>query len=345
MNAQANLPAERKPQIVAGAPVAALVPQTLEEAFRLAGALAASGLAPASMSRPEQIMVAIMAGAELGLAPFQSVQSFAVINGRPTLWGDSLMAVVRARGVKVKEWIDGDGDGLTAHCLVTRPDTGEEIAREFTVAEAKHAKLWGKVGANGKPTPWVTHPRRMLQMRARAFALRDGCADMLRGVQVREEVEDYQHVRDVTPKGAGLRERLAGPSGEGFTAAQAETDEPVDFVEHAAEVKAVVEEIEAEQAEAAREPDQEEAPDEQTDLASDFPGDRQASEFDAVAWAADINRSSDAFETVAELNAFTDAPENKEKFAALEKASPGIARSLAAAINGRRKALEDRERG
>ena len=69
MTAQSNLPAERKPQLVAGAPVAALVPQTLEEAFRLSGALAASGMAPRGMDKPEQIMVAIMAGAELGLAP------------------------------------------------------------------------------------------------------------------------------------------------------------------------------------------------------------------------------------------------------------------------------------
>jgi hypothetical protein len=78
-----NLPAERKPQLIAGAPVAALVPQTLEEAFRLATALAASGMAPRGIDKPEQIMVAIMAGAELGLAPFQALQSFAVVNGRP----------------------------------------------------------------------------------------------------------------------------------------------------------------------------------------------------------------------------------------------------------------------
>jgi hypothetical protein len=188
-----NLPAERKPQLVAGAPVAALVPQTLEEAFRLATALSASGMAPRGIDKPEQIMVAIMAGAELGLAPFQALQSFAVVNGRPTLWGDGLMAVVRARGVRVKEWLDGEGDAMIAHCIATRPDTGEEIARAFTVADAKKASLWGKQG------PWQQYPKRMLQMRARALALRDGCADMLRGIQIREEVEDYQTIREVRP--------------------------------------------------------------------------------------------------------------------------------------------------
>lgn len=241
MTGQTQLPAQRreapKTQIVAGAPVAALVPQTLEEAFRLSGALAASGMAPRGIDKPEQIMVAILAGAELGLAPFQSLQSFAVVNGRPTLWGDGLLAVVRGRGVKVKEWLDGEGDQMVAHCVATRPDTGEEIEREFSVADAKKAALWAKQG------PWQQYPKRMLQMRARALALRDGCADMLRGIQVREEVEDYQHVRDVTPRASGLRERLTGPSGEGFTSANAAPEEPVEFVGQAEAVEAVVEEI------------------------------------------------------------------------------------------------------
>lgn len=215
-----NLPAAAKPQIVAGGQVAALIPQSLDEAFRVSQAIAASGLAPKGIDKPEQIMVAIMAGAELGLAPFQSLQSFAVVNGRPTLWGDGLLAVVRAQGVRVREWIEGDGDHMVAHCEAIRPDTGEDISRKFSVADAKKAGLWAKQG------PWQQYPKRMLQMRARALALRDGCADMLRGMQIREEVEDYTHVRDVTPRHApDLRARLEArkePPKEGFNASQAQ---------------------------------------------------------------------------------------------------------------------------
>lgn len=207
-----------KPQIMAGGAVAALVPQSLDEAFRVSQAIAASGMAPKGMDRPEQVMVAIMAGAELGLPPFQALQSFAVVNGRPTLWGDGLMAVARAQGIQARETLDGDGDSMVATCSVTRPDTGEIIERSFSVPDAKKAGLWGKAG------PWQQYPRRMLQMRARAWALRDGCADMLRGFQVREEVEDYQPVRDVTRREApNLAARLAAPAeadlpAEGFTA-------------------------------------------------------------------------------------------------------------------------------
>lgn len=225
-----QVPATR-PNLEAGGQVAAIIPRSLEDAYRLSTALAASGMAPRGMDKPEQILVAIMAGAELGLAPFQSLQSFAIVNNRPTLWGDGLLAVVRAQGVRVNERVEGEGDQMVAHCVATRPDSGEEIARAFTVADAKKAGLWGKQG------PWQQYPKRMLQMRARALALRDGCADMLRGMHVREEVEDYQPIRDVTPAApTGLKDRLeaaraAGRSSEGFSThhgAEAATDQPGD---------------------------------------------------------------------------------------------------------------------
>lgn len=197
-------------EVTAGGQVLALVPQTVDQAWRLAKALAISGLAPPSMATAEKCLVAIMAGAEVGLPPFQAVQSFAVINNRPVLWGDGALAVVRAQGFKVREWaVAAETEEEVAYCEVIRPDTREVIERRFSVQNAKTAKLWGKKGANGQDTPWITYPSRMLQMRARSWALRDGAADAMRGFQVREEVEDFD-MKDVTPVRAtsGLRARL-----------------------------------------------------------------------------------------------------------------------------------------
>jgi hypothetical protein len=206
-----------RPQLHAGAQVAAIVPRSLEEAFRVATALSASKMVPASLDSPEKVMVAIMAGAELGLAPFQSLQSFAIINGKPAIWGDGLMAVVRSQGFKVKEWLEGEGDAMIARCELTRPDNGDQAWGEFSVADAKKANLWGKAG------PWQNYPKRMLKMRARAFALRDGAADVLRGFQIREEVEDYDGPISRDPpaqaraaaSGTGMRARLESRSAEG----------------------------------------------------------------------------------------------------------------------------------
>ncbi|OJU48064.1 MAG: hypothetical protein BGO02_01550 [Brevundimonas sp. 67-6] len=174
------------------------------------------------MEKPEQIMVAIMAGAELGFAPFQSLQSFAVVNGRPTLWGDGLVAVVRRNGCTIREWHEDD----TAFCEVKRPDTGETILRSFSQADAAKAGLAGKTG------PWQQYPQRMRAMRARAWAVRDGCADMLRGFQVAEEVQDYQPmtVRGVPAERPNLAARLAAPKEddaprEGFSAVHGLSDD------------------------------------------------------------------------------------------------------------------------
>lgn len=218
---------EPKAELTAGSSIAALVPTNIEQAYRLATAMHASGLAPSSLGSVEKVLVAIMAGAELGLPPFQSVQSFAVISNRPTIWGDGMLAVVRSRGCAVKEWSEGEDDLRVAWCEVTRPDSGEVVKRDFSVADAKKANLWGKSG------PWQTNPKRMLQMRARAFALRDACADILRGFQMREEVEDYQVIREARPQVSDLRERLEAQSGdrtEGFTAENGEHETPEDVL-------------------------------------------------------------------------------------------------------------------
>jgi len=182
---------ERPAPMQTGGAVGALVPQTLEEGFRLASAMAASGMTPRDIDTPEKVLVAIMAGAELGMKPFQAVQSFAIVNGRPSLWGDGLMALALTNGLDIEEWHEGEGDQMTAFCRVTRPDNGKVVTREYSVTDAKTAKLWGKTSMSGKPSPWVTQPKRMLQMRARSFAIRDAAADVLRGMPIKEEIEDF----------------------------------------------------------------------------------------------------------------------------------------------------------
>ena len=152
-----------------GAKIAGIVPTSIEEVFRLATAVAKSGLAPKGMNTPEALTVAIMQGMEIGLPPMMAINKIAVVNGRPTLWGDAIPALLWANGFKLREWIDGD----SAHCEVTRP-TGEVIERKFSTDDARKAGLWGKQG------PWAQYPDRMKAMRARGFASRDGAPDVRR---------------------------------------------------------------------------------------------------------------------------------------------------------------------
>lgn len=181
---------EPRPQIIAGHRVEAIVPTTMDEAYRLSVAIHKSGLAPYEIDTPEKIMIALMCGLELGLKPMQAIQRIAVINGRPTIYGDAAIGLVRSSGLCewIRETVEGEGDARKAVCVAKRKGDPETIRGEFSVADAKIAKLWGKTGPKG-PTPWVTHPDRMLKMRARGFALRDGFADILSGMYLHEELE------------------------------------------------------------------------------------------------------------------------------------------------------------
>jgi hypothetical protein len=163
-----------------------LAPRNLEEAIRLSELLAKSSFVPRDyQDRPGNVFVALQLGAEVGLGPMAALQSIAVIGNRPGLWGDGALAVVQTHPhfVSLRENVEGEGDERHGWCEIIRRGR-EMVRREFSVADAKRAKLWGKSGT------WTEYPDRMLMMRARAFAMRDSFADALRGIGIVEELRD-----------------------------------------------------------------------------------------------------------------------------------------------------------
>ena len=170
-----------------------LVLHDLDSMQRFAMMGLSSELAPAAYrkgTKAQQIanvVVAVQYGLELGLSPMQSLQGVAVINGKPTVYGDALLGLCYASGLieGFEVGVSGTGDTRGAVCTVKRKGVENPIVRAFTIADAKRAKLWGRSG------PWTQYPERMLEMRARGFALRDAFADYLRGVITAEEAEDY----------------------------------------------------------------------------------------------------------------------------------------------------------
>lgn len=161
-----------------------LAPTSFEQALKFAEIAAASDLVPPDYKgKPANILLALQHGCEIGLAPLQAIQSIAIINGRPALWGDAVLGLVRASGKL--ESIDETDDGMAATCTVRRRGDQSPVVRTFSQADAEKAGLAKKSG------PWSQYPSRMRQLRARAFALRDAFPDVLRGLAVREEIEDY----------------------------------------------------------------------------------------------------------------------------------------------------------
>jgi hypothetical protein len=150
--------------------------------------VSASEFAPKDFrGKPESCMLAIQHGSEVGLSPMQSLQSIAVINGRPTIWGDAALALVQSSPVceYVREFTEGEGEALVAVCEAKRRGYPQPTVVRFSMADAKRAGLAGKSG------PWSQYPARMLTLRARGFALRNAFADALRGLITAEEAQDY----------------------------------------------------------------------------------------------------------------------------------------------------------
>jgi hypothetical protein len=162
----------------------------MADAMKFGEMVANSDFAPKDFrGKPASCVLAIQAGAEIGLSPMQALQSIAVINGRPTIWGDAALALVQASPVceYVTEEIEEgkDGEALVAICTAKRRGYPKPTVSRFSVADAKKAGLWGKTG------PWTQYPKRMLQLRARGFALRDAFPDVLKGLVTAEEAQDY----------------------------------------------------------------------------------------------------------------------------------------------------------
>ena len=123
-------------------------PVTLDEAMRFSDMLSKSQMVPkAYQNKPEDVLVAIQWGRELGLAPLQALQNIACINGKPSVYGDAAMALVQASAVcdGVDESFEGtEGTGeYAAVCIARRKGRNPVIVR-FSVNDAKRAGLWAR---------------------------------------------------------------------------------------------------------------------------------------------------------------------------------------------------------
>lgn len=193
--------------------------QSLDELARVAAMVKSSGFAPKDFDTPEKVGTAILYAMELGLNPITALGQIAVVNGRPTLWGQAPLALVRASGLLrscAEFFVDSAGNrinaagmaaalkkgDLIAVCRVHRLGEDEPTEASFSVLDAQRAGLWGKQG------PWAQYPTDMLGYKARARALRGTFADVLRGVAIKEDLEGHVTVETpppAAPKGNSAR--------------------------------------------------------------------------------------------------------------------------------------------
>lgn len=146
----------------------------------------------AFQGKPADIMAVWLMADELGISRMAMLRGAYVVNGKPQLSGDLLLAVARGVGVRVTEtYTEGEKETeASATCTATLPG-GDEVSCTFSVKDAILAGLWQSNDV------WKKYPKRMLQMRARGWCLRDAIPDKLAGVYAEGEIIDVTPEPDV----------------------------------------------------------------------------------------------------------------------------------------------------
>lgn len=180
---------------------------TVAQVAGFCGLCQRAGMLPKGTSL-EGAVVAVLAGARLGLDAFQAIQGISVINGRPALWGDALVAIVKGSGLledEKVEYLPTRKDCLGVRYTCKRKGIHTPYEGTFTKADAEKAGLWGK-------NVWGAYPARMMLSRARAYALRDAFADVLKGFRVAEEEQDVVDASPTAPAPEKPRKKRAAAS-------------------------------------------------------------------------------------------------------------------------------------
>lgn len=197
--------------------VQAIIPRNIPEATVYANGLVAADIVPDAFrykdgpdkGKPDValLIMGILTVMELGVGPQTGLKWLLPLRGRFTIWGDLAIALAQRKGLVKDHQVNWIGPAFDENApLGEWPDlfgceyriwrVGQEkpYIGIFTVLDAKrpNPRLW----MNASKKPWVEFPKRMLFNRARAFALRDGFADALNGLDLAEEVIDHMPIEE-----------------------------------------------------------------------------------------------------------------------------------------------------
>ena len=180
---------------------AAFEPTSLSEALHVSQVLVASRLLPRAIQTPEAAFAVIATGRELGLSAMQALRAIHIVEGKPTLSADLMVALVkRSPECSFFRMVESTGERATYE--TQRRGEPSPTRLSFTMDEARAS------GAASKDN-WRKYAAAMLRARASSGLARAVYPDLVLGVYDPDELD----VRDVTPPSAVTvsAERVAVP--------------------------------------------------------------------------------------------------------------------------------------
>lgn len=165
------------------ATIAAFEPENLDQALALATRLAESNLLPKALQkRPSDVLVVMMMGRDLGLTSMQSIRQVHVIDGRPSMSAEMMVALCLQRP-DVCEFFSLVESTDAKATYKTKRKGAEPVSMSYTIEQAAKAKLTGKQN-------WQNHTAAMLRARASSSLARVVYPDLTNGIISEDESDE-----------------------------------------------------------------------------------------------------------------------------------------------------------
>jgi len=159
----------------------AVIPRSLPEVQSMAEMLAKSTLIPEALrGKAADVMVQILAGQELGLAPMASIRGVHIVQGKPLLSADTMVALCLGSGLCEYFSVVEETDTKVTYETKRK---GSPVAQRYTWSD-DDTKL---AGLNTKDN-WRLHKKQMRRARAKAILARDVFPDVLAGCYDPDEI-------------------------------------------------------------------------------------------------------------------------------------------------------------
>lgn len=187
-------------------PAASSLPNPIEWEATMAVArqIANTAFVPtAYRGQPESVVAAILFGREIGIGPMRALQKIHMVDGKPSLAADEMLAQMRRNGLVI---VDSESTRERAWIKARRTDTGEEAEVEWTIEEARQIPARERsvnIMLAEKGT-WQAYPADMLWARCVGRLARRLGSDLVGGVVYSaEEMQDWDRDDDTGSYGTG----------------------------------------------------------------------------------------------------------------------------------------------
>ncbi len=138
----------------------AIIPRNITEVQTLSELISASSLLPDALrGKLPDVIVSILAGAELGMPPMASIRGVHVVSGKPVLAAETMMGIVLGSGL-AEYFTQVDSSATSVTFETKRKGSPVPQRCTWTIDDAKRAGIYKNT--------WLAYPRQMLAARAKA---------------------------------------------------------------------------------------------------------------------------------------------------------------------------------